>query len=240
MDIFKPSKTKKIGLLGGITYQSTAHYYMYINDRVNERLGGCHSAQLLLYSFDFAEIETLQRTGNWAEASLLFQKAAQWLKDGGADLIVICANTMHVIADDVEKATGLPLLHIADLTASSVKRANCKTVGLLGTRYTMQMPFYRERLREKHGLEVLVPDQESVQVLNNIILNELALGAVKKESKDIFLDEIKRLQGRGAEAIILGCTEIPMLINQDDTELVVIDTTKLHALAAADWAIDSV
>ena len=231
---------KTVGLLGGITYQSTAHYYMHINDRINARLGNYHSAPLLLHSFDFAEIERYQRTADWAGASLLFQKAAKHLKNAGADVLIICANTMHIVADDVIKATGLPLLHIADLTAAEIKKrkAGCKAVGLLGTRYTMQMTFLSDRLRKDHGFEVLVPEPESILVVNDIILNELTKGLVKQESKEVYLAEIERMKARGAEAIILGCTEIPMLVTQEDTDLIVIDTTRVHADAAADWIID--
>jgi aspartate racemase len=226
-----------IGLIGGMSWESTAEYYRIINERVKQRLGGLHSARIALYSVDFAEIETLQETGNWEEATNLMVDAGQRVKAGGADFIVICTNTMHRMADQIEQETALPVLHIADAVARAVGEAGISTVGLLGTRYTMEQDFYRGRLQALHGLRVVVPAADDRSFVHQVIYDELCLGITREDSRHRYLDIIKRLEQQGAAAVILGCTEIGLLIGPEDTDTQLFDTTRIHAEAAADRAV---
>jgi aspartate racemase len=228
---------KTLGLIGGMSSESTVPYYRIVNRTVNERLGGLHSAKVILYSVDFAEIEALQHTGNWAEAGLLLAGAARGLEAAGADLIVLCTNTMHKVAPAIESAVRIPLLHIADPTAAAIKRAGIAVVGLLGTRFTMEEPFYRQRLTDRHGLRVLVPDDADRTVIHRVIYEELCAGVVSAASRDAYRGIIARLVEGGAQAIILGCTEISLLVAEADSAVPLFDTTELHARAAALWAL---
>ena len=227
-----------IGLIGGMSWESTAEYYRIINQRVKERLGGLHSARIVLYSVDFAEIETLQERGNWEQATTLMVDAGQRVKAGGADFIVICTNTMHRMAGEVQDQVGLPVLHIADATAEAIKWAGIGTVGLLGTRYTMEQDFYRGRLVTDHGLQVLVPDEDDRAFVHEVIYDELCLGITRDDSRNRYLDIVKRLEQEGAKAVILGCTEIGLLLGPEDTDTLLFDTTRIHAEAAADRSLD--
>ena len=228
---------KTIGLIGGMSWESTAIYYRQINELVKERLGGLHSAQLLLWSFDFDEIAALQSSGNWEQAAERMVDAGNRLKKAGADALVICTNTMHKMAAVVEKETGLPLLHIADSTAKSIKTKGLAKVGLLATRFTMEQDFYKGRLLEKHQIEAIVPDDAGRRVVHQIIYDELCKGVVKDDSKKQYLTIIDQLIQQGAQGIILGCTEIGMLITQKDVAVPVFDTTSLHAEATVDFAL---
>lgn len=212
-------------------------YYQIINERVKERRGGHHSAKSLMYSVDFQEVKDLQHQGKWAEATALMVRAAQNLQAGGADLIVICTNTMHKMAAEVMNAVSIPFLHIADATANQIVADNIKKVALLGTAFTMEQEFYKGRLIEKYGLEVMVPDEADRKVVHDIIYQELCLGVINEHSKTKYMDIIEGLVGKGAEAVILGCTEITMLIGQEDCSVPVYDTTRLHAEAAVDFAL---
>jgi aspartate racemase len=227
-----------IGLIGGMSWESTTEYYRVINQRVKERLGGLHSAKIVLYSVDFAEIESLQQRGDWEQATALMVDAGQRVRAGGAHFLVICTNTMHRMADQVEQRLGLPVLHIADATARAIAEAGVGTVGLLGTRYTMEQDFYRGRLESRHGLEVLVPGTDDRTFVHDVIYDELCLGVTRNESRRRYLEIIDELTRRGARAVILGCTEIGLLIGPDDTNTLLFDTTNIHAEAAADRAVD--
>lgn len=229
--------TKTLGLLGGMSWESTLPYYRVINETVRERLGGLHSARLLLYSVDFAEVERLQHAGDWDAAGALLGRAARSLRDGGAELLVICTNTMHKVADAVETASGLPLLHIADPTGAAIRAAGLTKIGLLGTRFTMEQAFYRQRLIERHGLDVIVPDDDGRELVHKVIYEELCLGRIRDESREAYRRIIARLATRGAQGVILGCTEIGLLIGPADVEVPLFDTTALHARAAALAAI---
>ncbi len=212
-------------------------YYQIINERVKEKKGGHHSAKSLMYSVDFQEIKKLQHQGNWGEAARFMTEAARKLEAGGADLIVICTNTMHKMAAEVRNSVSIPLLHIADATANKIAADNIKKVALLGTAFTMEQEFYKGRLVEQFGLEVAVPDEADREVVHDIIYQELCLGIVSENSKQKYLDIIERLALQGAEAVILGCTEITMLISQEDCSIPVYDTTRIHAEAAVDFAL---
>lgn len=225
--------TKTLGLLGGMSWESTLPYYRVINETVRERLGGLHSARLLLYSVDFAEVERLQHAGDWDAAGALLGRAACSLRDGGAQLLVICTNTMHKVADAVEAASGLPLLHIADPTGEAIRAAGLTKIGLLGTRFTMEQDFYRQRLIERHGLEVIVPDDDGRELVHKVIYEELCLGRIRDESREAYRRIIGELAARGAQGVILGCTEIGLLIGPADVDVALFDTTALHARAAA-------
>ena len=229
---------RTLGLLGGMSWESTLGYYRLINERVRDRLGGLHSASLVLHSYDFAEIEALQRTGNWAEAGRVLGATAQRLRAAGAEALVICTNTMHKLAPEVEAAAGIPLLHIADATARRIHAAGLARVGLLGTRFTMEEAFYRERL-ERGGLEVLVPDAGARADVHRVIYEELCLGQVRDASRERFRAVIAELVARGAQAVILGCTEIGLLVDAADAPVPLFDTTRIHAEDAADWAVDT-
>lgn len=230
---------KTIGLIGGMSWESSQEYYRIINQEMRARLGGAHSAKSLMWSMDFGEIEQLQHEGKWEELTKLMIEAAQNLENGGADFILICTNTMHKMAADVESATSIPLIHIADPTAEKIKAAGLTKVGLLGTAFTMEQDFYKGRLVSKHGLEVLVPDDADRKTVHDIIYHELVVGEVRNASREKYRAIINSLAERGAEAIILGCTEIMLLIGQEDSPAPVFDTTRLHAEAAVDLALSA-
>lgn len=224
---------KVIGLIGGMSWESTIPYYRHINETVKERLGGLHSAKLVLYSVDFQEIERLQHQGDWQAAGEVLADAARALEAAGAQFLVICTNTMHKVADAVEAAVDLPLHHIADPTAEAILAEGHHRIGLLGTRFTMQQPFYRERLSARHGLDVLVPDDADQAIVHRIIYEELCLGQVKDASREEYRRIMAALVARGAQAIILGCTEISLLVGAADATVPLFDTTALHARSAA-------
>ena len=232
----KPSM-KTIGLIGGLSWESSIEYYRIINQETQKRLGGLHSAKCLMHSFDFAEIESLQEAGDWEAATGLMIAAARSLAGAGADCIVICSNTMHRMADDVAAAVEQPLIHIADATAEIILEDGLGTVGLLGTRYTMEQDFYKGRMMERFGLQVLIPDAGGRKTVHRVIYDELVRGLIKPQSRARYQGVIERLQADGAEAVILGCTEIGLLIKPDDCPIPSYDTTYLHALAAVEWAL---
>lgn len=229
---------KTIGLVGGMTWHSTVDYYRLINEDVQRRLGGSSSARCVLYSVEFGEFEELQEAGDWDRMTALMVDAAIRVETAGADFLLICANTMHRAAEAVAAALAIPLIHIADAAAAEIRRSKAKTVGLLGTRYTMEQEFYRKRLETKHGLRVLVPDEGDRRRIHDIIYTELGRGIIKESSKAEYLAIIDRLRGRGAEGVILGCTEIPLLVKPGDAPIPLYDTTALHAKAAVDAALD--
>ncbi|WP_097459423.1 aspartate/glutamate racemase family protein [Mangrovitalea sediminis] len=228
---------KTIGLIGGMSWESTIPYYRQINETVKARLGGLHSARIVLYSVDFHDIERLQHAGRWDEAGDLLALAARSLAAAGADFLVLCTNTMHKVAEAIESAVDIPLLHIADPTAAEIKRAGIKNVGLLGTRFTMEQGFYRDRLIHRHGIGVLVPDEADRESVHRIIYEELCLGIISDRSRDQYRAIIQRLVDRGAEGVILGCTEISLLVAPEDASVPLFDTTGLHALQAAERAL---
>jgi aspartate racemase len=228
---------RTIGLLGGMSWESTASYYRLINEAVRDRLGGLHSARVLLFSVDFEQVAALQRAGDWTAAGEMLADAARALEAAGAGCVIVCTNTMHVVADEIERAVAIPLLHIADATAGAVKAAGHAKVGLLGTRFTMEQDFYRARLEGRHGLEVLVPDADDREAVHRIIFEELCCGRVLPESRERYRQAIARLAARGAQAVVLGCTEISMLVSDADVEVPLFDTMRLHALQAAQWAL---
>lgn len=228
---------KTIGLLGGMSWESTVPYYQIINRAVNDRLGGLHSARILLWSVDFADIEVLQHRGDWPAAGQILAGAACNLERAGADLLVLCTNTMHKVASTIEAAITRPLLHIADPTAHAIRQAGVARVGLLGTAFTMEQAFYRDRLASRHGIEVLVPDAGERAVVHRIIYDELCLGQIHKASREAYRRIMHNLTKRGAQGIILGCTEISLLVKAEDASVPLFDTTELHALAAADAAL---
>lgn len=227
---------KTIGLIGGLSWESSAEYYRIVNETVKARLGGLHSAQCVLWSFDFAEIEALQHAGDWDAATARMIAAARATERAGADVLVICSNTMHRMADAVAASVTVPLLHIADPTGEAITAAGIGTVGLLGTRFTMEQDFYRGRLAARHGLAVLVPDDRDRQTVHDIIYRELVVGEVRDASRERYRAVMARLVERGARAIILGCTEIGLLVSQADSDVPLFDTTRLHAEAAVDFA----
>ncbi|MDF1520679.1 MAG: aspartate/glutamate racemase family protein [Brevefilum sp.] len=228
---------KTIGLLGGMSWESSIEYYRIINEEVKARLGGLHSAQSLMYSVDFAEIEKRQHTGDWDALTQVMIDAAKRLERGGADFLVICTNTMHRMAPEVGAAINIPLLHIADATADAIKAQRLNTVGLLGTRFTMEGDFYRGKLEKDHGLKVIIPDEEEREAVHRIIYDELVQGIIREDSRKAYLDVIGDLQSRGAQGVILGCTEIPLLVKQENVSMPIFDTTTIHAKAAVDWAL---
>ncbi|MFH6781240.1 MULTISPECIES: aspartate/glutamate racemase family protein [Methylobacterium] len=228
---------KVIGLIGGMSWESSAEYYRIINETVRARLGGLRSARCLMWSFDFGEIEALQHAGRWDEATAELVGAARRLERGGADFVVICTNTMHRMADQVQAAIGLPLLHIADPTAERIRAAGLSRVGLIGTAFTMEQDFYKGRLASRHGLDVLVPGADDRAVVHRAIYEELVRGRAEPSSREAYRAVMARLVARGAEAIILGCTEIMLLVGPEDSAVPLFDTTALHAAAAVDWAL---
>ncbi|HJS92694.1 MAG TPA: amino acid racemase [Solirubrobacteraceae bacterium] len=230
---------KRIGLLGGMSWESSAEYYRIINELVRDRLGGLHSADCVLRSVDFAEIEQLQRTGAWEQAAERLAREATGLLDGGAELLVLCTNTMHKVADAVSDAVAIPLVHIADATAEAVRSHGLSRVGLLATAYTMEQDFYVGRLRDLHGLDVLVPDEPDRRIVHGVIYDELCLGVVRERSRDEYRRIMRRLHEMGAEAILFGCTEIDLLVGPDDSPVPVFDTTRLHAERAVELALET-
>jgi aspartate racemase len=227
-----------IGLIGGMSWESSAEYYRIINREVRERLGGVHSARSLMWSVDFGEIERLQHTGDWAALGEQMQDAARRLECGGADFIILCTNTMHRLAGEVESAVAIPLLHIADPTGMRIAAAGFSRVGLLGTVFTMEQDFYRGRLADRFGLEVLIPEDDDRRIVHEVIYQELVAGRVLDSSRQAYREIIARLVARGAQAIILGCTEIMLLVSAEDSAVPLFDTTTLHALAAVDRALE--
>ncbi|MFI2348253.1 aspartate/glutamate racemase family protein [Streptomyces sp. NPDC019443] len=227
---------KTIGLIGGMSWESSAEYYRLLNELVRQRLGGLHSAKCLLHSLDFAEIEELQAAGEWQRAGEILAEAARGLQAAGADLLLICTNTMHKVAGQVEAAVSVPLLHLADTTADAVRAAGIGRVGLLGTAFTMEQAFYRDRLAG-HGLDVLTPDGEGRALVHRVIYEELCLGVVREESRAAYQDVIGKLVAAGAEGVVLGCTEIELLIRDEDSPVPLFPTTRLHAEAAVDAAL---
>ncbi len=230
---------KTIGLIGGMSWESTANYYRDINEQVKQRLGGLHSARILLYSVDFQEIERLQHQGRWDEAGEQLGDIARRLEGAGADVVALCTNTMHKVAPAIEAALRVPFLHIADPTAQAVKQAGIGRIGLLGTRFTMEEDFYRGRLVQRHGLDVIVPDAAERETVHRVIYDELCLGKVEERSRQAYRDIIAHLVERGAEGVILGCTEIAMLVSPADSPVPLFDTTQLHAVSAVDFALQS-
>lgn len=230
---------KVIGLIGGMSWESTIPYYREINQTIKERLGGLHSARLILYSVDFHEIERLQHQGKWDDAGRMLADAARKLEAAGAELLVLATNTMHKVAPAIESAVHIPLLHIADPTAVEIKRTGLHTVGLLGTRFTMEQDFYLERLRQAHGLTALVPPPHDRDIVHRVIYDELCLGRIEPGSRAHYRRIMVDLARQGAQAIILGCTEISLLVSPQDCELPLFDTTQLHARAAALWALSA-
>ncbi|MAU00146.1 MAG: aspartate racemase [Anaerolineaceae bacterium] len=226
-----------IGLLGGMSWESTELYYRSINELVKQKLGGLHSAKIVLVSVDFQEIETLQHQKRWEEAGKLLAKAAQQVEAGGADFLLICTNTMHKVASQIEQAIHIPILHLADATAVRIKQRGLKKVGLLGTNFTMEQDFYKGRLVQKHGLDVIVPPAQDRQLVHQVIYDELCLGKVVDRSRNEYLRIIDDLQAAGAEGIIEGCTEIVMLVQQEHTSVPLFDTTAIHAEAAVERAL---
>ena len=221
-----------------MSWESTLPYYRLINEGVKRRLGGLHSAQILLYSVDFQEIERLQHAGRWDDAGAMLADIARRLEEAGAEALVLCTNTMHCVADAIENAVSIPLIHIADATAAPIKRSGIATVGLLGTRFTMEQSFYRGRLESGHGLQVLTPEEADRQTVHRVIYDELCLGEIKPASREAYRAIVNRLVEKGAEGIVFGCTEIGLLLSADDSSVPVFDTTALHAKAAVDWALD--
>lgn len=228
---------KTIGLIGGMSWESTVPYYQIINEEVKQKLGGLHSAKIILYSVEFDEIEKCQSSGNWEKSGEILGHAAQGLEAAGADFILICTNTMHKVAPQIASMIHVPIIHIADATADALQEKHIGKVGLLGTKYTMTQDFYKQKLIDR-GIEVIIPDAEDVETVNDVIFQELCVGKVLDESRARFQEIIKRLQEKGAEGVILGCTEIGMLIHQPDSALPVFDTTLIHAKKAAEIALD--
>ncbi len=228
---------KTIGLIGGMSWESTVTYYQIVNETVKRELGGLHSAKVLLYSVDFAEIEEYQAKGEWDKSARVLSQAAINLEKAGADFIVICTNTMHKVAPEIQKEISIPVIHIAEATADELRKHGITKVGLLGTKYTMTQEFYKSKLIEV-GIDVLIPDEEGIAVVNDVIYKELCLGIVAEESKKKYLSIIEDLVRKGAQGVILGCTEIGLLIGQEDTALPVFDTTQIHATKAALLAIE--
>lgn len=228
---------KTIGLIGGMSWESTASYYRLINESVKHRLGGLHSAKLVLYSVDFAQVERLQQVGDWESSGLLLAHAARALESAGADFLLLCTNTMHKVAPAIQTAVHIPLLHIADATAEAIRDAGLSRVGLLGTRFTMEQDFYTGRLRELHGLDVLVPNAPDREIVHRVIYEELCLGRLVDASRDAYRRIIADLVRRGAQAVVLGCTEISLLVQRGDADVPLFDTTDVHARKAVDWAL---
>lgn len=228
---------KTIGLIGGMSWESTVPYYQIINEEVKKRLGGLHSARIILYSVEFDEIEKCQSAGDWEKSGRILGKAAQGLETAGADFILICTNTMHKVAPQIASMIHIPIIHIADATASELEKSNISKVGLLGTKYTMTQDFYKKKLIDR-GIDVLIPEDTDIDVVNNIIFQELCVGQIKEESRKEFQRIIDSLKAKGAEGVILGCTEIGLLIQQPDSSLPVFDTTQIHARRAVEIALE--
>jgi aspartate racemase len=228
---------KVIGLIGGMSWESTVPYYQIINNTVKEKLGGLHSAKIIMYSVDFAEIEEYQVNGEWGKSAKVLSEIAVKLETAGADFIVICTNTMHKVAPQIQKAITVPIIHIADATALELQKSNIEKVALLGTKYTMLQDFYKERI-ESNGIEIIIPEAEDIETVNSIIYDELCLGEIKDTSREKYIEIIEKMKIKGAQAVILGCTEIGMLIKEKDSPLPVFDTTEIHAYNAAMQAME--
>jgi aspartate racemase len=228
---------KTIGLIGGMSWESSIEYYRIINETTKEKLGALHSAKSIMYSVDFAEIEILQHQGKWEEAAKVLMAAAKNLENGGADFIVLCTNTMHLVADDIQSAIKIPFLHIADATGQLVKDSGIRKIGLLGTRFTMEEEFYKGRLAQKFGLDVVVPNTKSREIIHRVIYEELVVGEIRQQSKEQYVGIIEQLVNQGAEGVILGCTEIGLLVHNQDCRVQLFDTTRIHAEAAVEFAL---
>jgi aspartate racemase len=228
---------KVIGLIGGMSWNSTLEYYRIINESFTRRLGGLHSARLVLYNLDFDDIQRAQHEGHWDDLTGVLVDAGNAVKRAGADLLVICTNTMHKVTDDVEEKVGLPLLHIVDVTGDAIRERRLHRIGLLGTRFVMTEPFYQERLRDHFAIEVLVPGEDDIDTIHQIIYNELCDGKIKASSRRVCADIMSRLVDEGAEGIVLGCTELPLLVQPSDIHAPIFDTTRLHAEAAVNLAL---
>jgi len=228
---------KTIGLIGGLTWESTIEYYRIINEEVARRLGGVHSARILMHSFDFQDIDTPMLAGRWEEIGARVAEAALALERQGADFLLICSNTIHKVAGYATEAVSIPLLHLVDVTASAVKARGFSRVGLLGTIFTMEQDFYKGRLADPHGLDVLIPEKDDRDFVNRVINDELTFGEIKEASRERFVGMIDGLAFRGAQGVVLGCTEIPLLIRQEHTPVPIFDTTRLHSLAAVEEAL---
>jgi aspartate racemase len=228
---------KVIGLIGGMSWESTVPYYRIVNETIKERLGGLHSAKVVLYSVDFHDIERMQHAGDWAAAAAQLAEVARAVERAGADFIVLCTNTMHKVAGQIEQAVRIPLLHIADATAEEITNAGLSTIGLLGTRFTMEQPFYKERLEQRHGLRVLVPPARDRELVHRVIYEELCLGSIVEASRAEYRRIMADLVDQGAEAIVLGCTEITLLVGAADATVPMFDTTAIHARKAAERAL---
>ena len=227
---------KTIGLMGGMSWESTATYYKIINETVKEKLGGLHSAKCILYSVDFQEIEECQANGNWEKSGEILGEAAYNLEKAGADFIVICTNTMHKVVNQIKEKISIPILHIAEMTAEKILEKGLKNIALLGTKYTMEQDFYKSKLIEK-GINVIIPDKNDIEIINEVIYDELCLGTINSNSKKKFLEIVDKLRSKGAEGIILGCTEIGLLIKNADTDVPLFDTAIIHAEQAAIYSI---
>jgi aspartate racemase len=228
---------KTIGLIGGMSWESSIEYYRIINEITKTRLGGFHSAKSLMISVDFAEIEFLQQKGDWQAAGEILAVAAESLERGGADFIVLCTNTMHNVADAIQSRVRIPFLHIADATAAHIQTLGMHKIGLLGTRFTMEQDFYKNRLIQNYGLDVLIPNDADCEIVHRIIYDELVKGTILPASKERYLEIIDKMQTQGAEGVILGCTEIGLLVQDGDCAILLFDTTRLHAIAAVDYAL---
>ena len=228
---------KTIGLIGGMSWESSIEYYRIINETAKEKLGGLHSAKSLMITVDFAEIEKLQHEGRWDAAAQILIRCAHDLEHGGADFIILCTNTMHKVADQIQAGIKIPFLHIADATAKKIKSAGLQKIGLLGTRFTMEQEFYKSRLTEKYGLEVLIPNNAERELVHRVIYDELCLGVVKNDSRNNYKEIMQSLVEQGAQGIILGCTEIELLVKQEDASVPLFPTSRIHAEAAAEYAL---
>ena len=238
MTFMKDSGMKTIGLIGGMSWESSIEYYRIINETVRDKLGGLHSALSIMYSVDFAEIEALQDQGDWSQAAQIMISAAKSLEAGGADFVVICTNTMHKLADEVQKHITIPLLHIADPTAKKIKTLGIERVALLGTRFTMEEDFYKGKLVSDHGLAVIIPSADEMKIIHDVIYEELCQGEIKESSRQQYIDIMEKLVQKGAQGIILGCTEIGLLVRAADCRVPFFDTTRIHAEAAVEYALE--
>ncbi len=230
---------KTIGLIGGMSWESSLEYYRILNETTKATLGGLHSAKCIMYSVDFAEVEALQHQGKWEEAAQPMVAAGRSLERAGADFVILCTNTMHKLAGEIESSIHIPFLHIADATAEKIKATGLKRIGLLGTRFTMEHDFYKGRLIDKYGLDVIVPNEKEREIIHRVIYDELCLGTVKQESREQYIGIMEKLVQEGAEGIILGCTEIELLVHEGDGQFPLFPTTRIHAIAAVEYALSS-
>ena len=228
---------KTIGMLGGMSWESTTSYYKAINEGIKAKKGGLHSAKICMYSVNFDEIEKLQHQGNWHETAVILANAAKSVEAGGADFLLICTNTMHKVADQIQASISIPILHVADATATKLIADGITKVGLLGTRFTMEQDFYKSRLINQFGIDVIVPSPDEMSIVHKVIYDELCQGIINSDSKDQYLTIVHNLFEQGAEAVILGCTEIALLLKQEDTDVPLYDTTAIHASSAVDMAL---